>query len=315
MTEAAALRATWVLCAVMSMGSASAIGLRVKTGQAPWGVESIRCDSKPQLEFVRPGRALGEVAVRFRGPGGEWTDLKAGGQTTEVATAGAKLRLKQEFSSTAGRLQWSIALENRGVARAEVGDLAISLPMNDVYTRSPEETFERRVMRHAFISGEGSWVYWQPAGGGGPFLLMSAAPGTGLEFFTAGGMDYARGDGEYAVYVHSAAYAAGEKRGSWRQKRTSLVLGPGERKTYRFAFTAAETVNQLRASIVREGGIDVRVAPGMVVPRGVPVRLALRSALRIDALTAEHPDGTSVQVVPGRDETLAKSAGCSSFAL
>lgn len=272
-------------------------GFEVRTRESPWGITSLKWSAKPDLEFVRPGSALGDVTVRCRTGAEGWREFKSGGVVTTCHVGVSKLELTQEFEQANERLVWGLTLRNAGAADIEAGDLALSLPMYNNYSKNTEETFERRVFRHAFIGGEGSWVYWQPAGGGGPYLLMSACRGTGLEFFSINAFDYAWGGGDYRVYVHSAAYADTEKRGTWRQTRTSVVLKPGQERTYSFVFTWAGSIDELRQAIRREAGLDVRVAPGMVVPQDLRVNLALGSADKIDSMTPEFPGLTRVKYV------------------
>lgn len=269
-------------------------------GVSPWGIASLRCDARPDLEFVRPGCALGKLLVRCRAGGQGWSELRSVAAATTWHDGTARVGLTQSFKQTKGRIVWTLTVKNEGTSDVEIGDLALSLPMFDDYTRKAEETFERRVVRHAFIGGEGSWVYWQPAGGGGPYLLMSALEGTSLEFFTNDRTDYASGGGEYWAYMHSAAYADTEKRGTWRQERTSLVLKASSQESYSFAFTWAESVDGLRQAIRREGGLDVKAAPGMVVPQGTALRLALGSVRSIASVEPEHPDRTTVRRLRSR---------------
>lgn len=274
--------------------SADKMNFDVKIGDSPYGITSLKCSDKPKLEFVRPGRIIGEVSLKCR-TGGDWHEFKSAGKTTECNLDASKLQLSQDFKQDAGKLIWSITLKNEGSAEVEIGDLTISLPMFNDYTKNTGETFERRVFRHAFIGGEGSWVYWQPVGGGGPYLVMSALPGTALEFFTNPVTNYAFGGGEYTAYIHSAAYAETEKRGTWRQQRTSLTLKLGESKTYSFAFIWADTIPELKDAICRNGGLDVRAVPGMAVPLGQNALVGIRSESKIDSITPEFPGQTEIE--------------------
>lgn len=309
MSHAGALLAvlgTSVMC--MSDNTAIRPGFELKVGESPWGISSLKVAGRPALEFVRPKSTIGDVLVRCRAGSGEWQEFRSAGAATSCDMADSKLDLAQEFGQAGDRILWSLSLTNAGQASVEVGDLALGLPMFNNYTKNTKETFERRIFRHAFIGGEGSWLYWQPAGGGGPYLIMSACPATGLEFFTNNASDYAWGGGDYRVYIHSAAYADTEKRGTWRPKHTSVILKPGELKTYSFAFNWADSIDAVRRVITDEGGLDVRVAPAMTVPRDERAMLALRSADRIDSVSPEFPKQTSVK-------PAGKKAGYSLYAI
>ena len=86
------------------------------------------------------------------------------------------------------------------------------------------------------LPGHGSFLYWLPVKGTGWFLVMQPLADTHLEFFTSTDMDYAFGKERFTVYVHSTA-AAADKRGTWRQPRTSRLLKPGEERPLSLCFS------------------------------------------------------------------------------
>ena len=64
-------------------------------------------------------------------------------------------------------------------------------------------------------------------------------------------------------------------RGTWRQPHTSRRLEPGETARYAFALSWADSYDAVRSVLQKGGGVDVRVAPGMVVPRDLEARIML----------------------------------------
>lgn len=120
----------------------------------------------------------------------------------------------------------------------------------------------RRVFRHAFIAGHGSFLYWLPVQGSGWFLVLMPEGDTGLEFFTSEGMDYAFGEDRFSVFVHSKAVADKTLRGTWRQPHASRWLKPGEEARYTFGLHWADSYDAVRAVLRQHGGVDVQVAPG-----------------------------------------------------
>ena len=188
-------------------------------------------------------------------------------------------------------LRWNICVKNTGTANLEVGDLALPLPMNTDYVWDHTETFPRRVLRHVFIAGHGSFLYWIPVQGSGPILMMQPDEHTSLEFFRATGMDYAFGRESFTAYLHSLAAAEQEQRGTWRQTRTNCRLQPGETATYGFAFRWAKDYEGVRNLLYDRGGIDVHVAPGMVVPRDLSVLIASCTNRAIECVDVDFPCG------------------------
>ena len=115
------------------------------------------------LEFVRSNAVLGRVILRVRAEGGRWREATRSDET---------LLLRSQFTPHADALRWEIAIKNTGGSPLEIGDLELPLPMNTSYVWDHEETFVRRVFKHAFIAGDGSFLYWLPVKGSGSFLVL-----------------------------------------------------------------------------------------------------------------------------------------------
>ncbi|HAK96056.1 MAG TPA: hypothetical protein DCM87_13955, partial [Planctomycetes bacterium] len=279
-----------------------------------------RAGDADAVEFVRPGQALGEIVLRTRSGTGPWResstaasgDVRRDGGGDSTGAGGLRLAyegpsanerglpecaLDETFEMRGDALVWSVRLRNTGGAAIEIGDLALVLPMHTDYVWDHEETFVRRVFRHACIAGHGSFLYWLPVKGSGSFLVMQPEGGASLEYFTAGGMDYAYGRERFCAFIHSKGAAETDPRGTWRQAHTSRVLAPGEEAAYAFAFRWADSYAGVRELCARNG-VDVRVAPGMVVPRDLGARIALRSAHAIEGIECEFPAETHVEPLP-----------------
>ena len=284
----------WLLSAV-SIGRSGVLAdrtfQRVADTRTGWLTSLKRADDTNRVEFLRPGQALGPVQLRVRGPGAAWREVTEGISGVEVAS-----RLFPRGEA----LRWEITVKNTGTNEPlEIGDLALPLPMNTDYVTDHEETFVRRVFRHAFIAGHGSFLYWLPVQGQGWFLVLLPEADTHLEFFTAEGMDYAFGKERFSVFIHSKASAELDPRGTWRQPRTSRLLRPGEAVRYTFGLHWADSYAGVRELLRRNGGIDVEVVPGMVVPRDLEARFALRTGHPIEGVAAEFPQDTTLEPLGG----------------
>ena len=298
----------------------------VKFDAARGGITRLASPKNPALNFVLDGATLGEVEIRTRATGGPWRDnrtaastdvrqakLKADGRTWSViysqpskAEGGIRdVALAETFSLGADSLDWTLRLRNATERPLEIGDLALPLRMNNAYTKDAEETFTRRVFRHAFISGHGSFLFWLPVGGIGPHLVMTPHEDTKLELFTDRDADYARGRGTYRVFVYSAATGA-ELPGTWRQEHTSVVLQPrgtpGDQITCGFRFHWTDDYSGVREVLYQGGGFDIHAAPGMVVPEDLFAQVALRTKNRIESVTAEHPSQTRLKYLGEKQE-------------
>lgn len=260
-------------------------------------------------QFVSPGKRLGDIVVRFRYPGGAWqtaataelkdcrsTNRSADGQDLhaiyDLTNSPTPLRLEVGFRQQTNALLWDIVLSNPAGIPVEIGDLALPLPMNSRFRRG--DSIHTSVLKHSFISGHGSWLFWMRPDSAGPFLLLTPSGNTPLEYWDSRA-------GTYSVYIHSAVAGAEAKtRGcNWRQPNTSLTLAPrgqpGATRSYSFKFQWADNYQAVRDLLVQEGLIDVEVVPGMTLPNDLPARLALRTTQEIVAVEAEFPGHTRIE--------------------
>lgn len=263
------------------------------------------------IEYVLSGRRLGDVVVKYRRGSGEWdgidttslterrVDASADGTRYSVtyAPATAGFQLDVAFIVHDAAIEWRIDVENLSGTLLEIGDLAIPLPINGDFRRQPQTA----VLKHGVVSGHGSFLFWMRRNSVGPYLLLTPDARTSLEYWEAQ-------DG-YRVFVHSAAAGtiAREHGTHWRQPNTSLALGPrgsaSSRRSYGFKLQWASDYDDVREILVREGLVDVHVAPGMTVPRDLFARIALRSSSRIGSVIAEYPHETTIRLVDTQDGT------------
>ncbi len=252
-------------------------------------------------QIVPTGQRLALV-VRYRTGNGEWRTVPANesgvsaspadGRLIYAGRADQPLQVTQTFKTDGQVLDWNIGLQSTTNASVEIGDLSINIPVVGPRGEDPKEIFERGFLRHQFISGNGSFVYFVRASGAPPFLILTVLPGTKLEYAGGGG----RGGAQ--VFVHSGVSGNNEKRGTWRQEHTSLKLGPAgatnSQATYGFRFQWANSYDELREVLYREGLFDVRAVPGMTVPVDLTARFALHTRARIDSIVAEFPNQTKI---------------------
>jgi len=255
---------------------------------------------------------LGLTVCYRMGKKGEWTDIMSRGPewkaSPEIGMAvyasggpGAPLKVVETYRTDGRVLDWTIALESTGPAPVEVGDLAVSIPAAGPYGEDPAQIFERGFLRHQFISGAGSFIYFVRASGAPPYLLVTVHPGTKLEYWTGGG----RAGGQ--LFVHSGKSGPAETRGTWRQPHTSLELAAAgqtlSRASYGFRFQWASSYDELRSLLYEAGLFDVRIVPGMTVPEDLSARFSLHTKARIEEVRAEFPGQTTVrslgETVPG----------------
>jgi hypothetical protein len=215
------------------------------------------------------------------------------GPEPELAAA-SDLRAAQTFKLDGDVLTWSIVLNNATTRAIEVGDLAVPFPFAE-RTGARGDIYTKKLLRHALISGHGSWIYWQRANAVGPYLVMTTADDTKLEYFETA-------NGVFTPYVHAAAAARAARAagGNWRLPTSALTLAPGATVTYTFRFQWAADVHAVRDVLHAQGEVDTAVIPGMVVPTDLPAHISLRSRNTIADIVPEHPASTRIEAVQGK---------------
>jgi hypothetical protein len=221
--------------------------------------------------------------------------------TDPAIVPSADLDATQTFALEGDALTWTIALANTSGRPLEIGDLAVPFNLAE-RTGARGDIYTRKLLRHSFVSGHGSWIYWQRSNGEGPYLVMTPTGRAKFEFQDTNGT--AAGIGGFTPYVHAkvAAAAAIAAGGDWRLPVTSLTLAPkgsaGSTTTYTFRFRWARDFAGVRDVLKEERKFDVAVVPGMVVPLDLPAMFSLRTTNSIAAIEAEHPATTRIESVP-----------------
>ena len=208
------------------------------------------------------------------------------------------LGARQSFALNGDILDWTLTLENTGSQPVEIGDLAV--PFNFAErTAARGDIYTKKLLRHAYVGGHGSFVYWQRSNGVGPYLVMTPMGETAFEYFDSSGGMGAGGFGAFTPYVHaSAAKAAAVAVGAnWRLPVSRLTIPAGGKKAYAFRFQWAKDFADVRAVLFKEGKFDTAVVPGMVVPIDLPAMVSLRTKNRITAVEPEHAASTRVEVL------------------
>ncbi len=298
-----------------------------------------RSNDRVNTDYVQTGRRVGDVSIRYRGKDGAWQSADTaqlardgkgvfttspdgrsykasyqiiyapansntgptGTQTTPVPV----LALEIQFAIEDRAILWSLNIKNVGVQRREIDDLAIPLPITTTVA-SGDNQRRINVLKHSFISGYTSYVFWMRSNNIGPYLMLTPREDTKFEYWDAQRGVSSQGSGQgagttqgvgYRVYIHSAAAGTEAKaQGTkWRQPNTHLTLAPGDTQSYGFTLQWADNYDDVRQRLVDQGLIDVHVVPGMTLPSDLFARFALRTNQPIRAVEAEYPRDTKIE--------------------
>jgi len=215
------------------------------------------------------------------------------------------LQATQRFTLNQDLLDWTLTLRNDSSRSVEIGDLAV--PFNFAErTGALGDIYTKKLLRHSYVGGHGSFAYWQRANAEGPYLVMTPGDDTKFEYYDSSGGMGAGGFGAFTPYVHAKAAAAAAVMGgaNWRLPLSNLIIAPQKTVIYTFRFQWAKDFAGVRDVLYQEGKIDTTVAPGMVVPSDLPAMISLRTKNRIAAIEPEYPADTKIltERVKGSDQ-------------
>lgn len=232
-------------------------------------------------------------------------------------------------------LLWDIELENVTGQVLEIGELALPLMVNDDYAELYYEPggrealsgggnvdfaltpvrqkliHEQKVLVHHFIAGHSSYALVQRPLGDAPFLLVHTTGDTPLEciYKDASTTFYSHVQGWRGpdlLAIHSWA-TKNERRWNsnpWVNGHTSLILQPGEKKSYQIRFAFIPSYPAIRDEIFNAGNLGIRVLPAMVVQEGTDAFVELRSKPAIDKIKLLSDNITVAKQERKGDKTL-----------
>ncbi|MDZ7737829.1 MAG: DUF5695 domain-containing protein [Bacteroidales bacterium] len=256
------------------------------------GVNAVISKDDPYEASVFNGRL--DANVRFRMNDGVWQtvfnhrEVEAGENMVRYTNymPGMPFSLEQKFSFVDDALEWDLVIENSMYYNVEIGDIYVDIPLASRPGYEQLDLFERGYLRHLFISGDGSFMFFTKRSGNPPYLIVTVKPGTSLEYY----------DND-TYYIHSG-YTGNNQQGTWRQEHTFNKLDPrgqGQDKlSFGFRMEWADSYSELRDIIYNNNLIDIRVVPGMSLPEDLEARFALHTQTKIDSIIPEYPEQTEI---------------------
>lgn len=256
------------------------------------GVNAVISKDDPYEASVFNGRL--DADVRFRMNDGVWQtvfnhrEMEAGENMVRYTNykPGMPFSMEQTFSFVDDALEWDLVIENRMYYNVEIGDIYVDIPMAARPGYEQVDLFERGYLRHLFVSGDGSFLFFTKRSGNPPYLLVTVKPGTSLEYYD-----------NNTYYIHSG-YTGNNQQGTWRQEHTFNKLDPkgqGQDKlSFGFRMEWAGSYSELRDIIYKNNLIDIRVVPGMSLPEDLEARFALHTQTQIDSIIPEYPGQTEI---------------------
>jgi hypothetical protein len=269
---------------------------------------------------------LGDIDLRLRtGTSGEWksystafarhpvTALPSSAPILAVADlsptlpADIPLEIRRAWAIEAGKLVLRFTLKNRTGEPVEVGALGIPLIFNNVLNnRSLEQAHALCSFYDPYIGEDAGYLQITRLNGQGPALVVIPDGKTSFEAYspiqsrrrsapaavftdsTPPGVTF---EGFYEWMIHSRAYAENEWKNAqpWNPP-TSLVLAPGESKTYGLKFLLADSIRNIETTLTANHRPVAVGVPGYVLPMDVDAHLFLKYPSDVRSMAVE-PEG------------------------
>lgn len=189
-----------------------------------------------------------------------------------------------EVSGAVPQIAWDVTLRNIGRRTLEIGEVGFPLALNNFYDgfnytdEHLRKLWTSRLYIHKFIGGAASWLFAERMTAESPGLLVFPGEDTSWEFYS-----HVRGslntpdqwEGIPIVYAHSKATIEREEWRGWANEHTSVILEPGDSRTFRMRMVPTENdkadgVNQVLNMCGRP---TIKVLPSAVAPVDVGIAL------------------------------------------
>ena len=269
-------------------------------------LKSLKATGIKAVEFISPEAPFGDITLTVLQNGGQHV-LSTVGATPDTQGDWAVFHFGMldaaiRFALAGDRLTYLIRILSTGKEMLTVLDLAVFFPMNSRFEWGVKA--QERVIRHSFVCGDGSFLYFTPCDGEPPYLACCPHRGTRLEMYDA--RVEVGSQPVYRAFIHAAGEckAAAGHGCTWRQPVSDRDLQPGESYLYGFDFQFARDYDGVRDILFANGKPDILLAPGMTIPRNTPVRMRVRLKDEITALEAEYPDETAVLALSREHESV-----------
>ena len=207
------------------------------------------------------------------------------GLLEEISATGRFYEMEEPISQIA----WDLRIANSSRRSVEIGELGFPLALNNVYEGFPRtdqgtrDLFHDRAYVHKFIGAGASYIHAQRMNGRPPGLVIYPGEDTKWEFYNHVPSSLNtpfRWEGIPVVYVLSQAAVEREGWPEWFSGHTSMVLEPGDSRTFHMRFAAADRFhpNPAAATLIAAGRPSIGIFPSAVAPIDVPITLNIEGA-------------------------------------
>jgi hypothetical protein len=158
------------------------------------------------------------------------------------------------------------------------------------YPRIQKLYHEQKVIAHHYIGGHSSYVLMERPLGDPPFLLLHCVEDTAFECVYRDDSSFGDKvywwDGPNILAVHSWATRnlRGWNKNPWINGHTSLVLQPGEMRSYQLRFTFVDSYDAIREELYQAGNLGIRILPALVMQENTDAYVELKTKSNVSRI-------------------------------
>jgi hypothetical protein len=229
----------------------------------------------------------------------------ASADLSRTLPADIPLKITRTWALEEGKLVLRFEIKNNSSSTVQIGALGIPMIFNNVLTdRSLEQAHVICSFYDPYIGEDGGYLQVTRLNGHGPALLVvpdgrtpfeaynpildRRGPWGAVPVFTDPTPRSITFEGFYEWMVHSEAYRDNE----WKNARpwnapTSLILRPGEAKTYGLKFLLSDSVRHIEKTLTDNKRPVAVGIPGYILPQDIDARLFLSYYSPVQSLKIE----------------------------
>ncbi|GGI25478.1 DUF5695 domain-containing protein [Pedobacter mendelii] len=217
-------------------------------------------------------------------------NVLAAADLSQTLAADFPLALKRFWEMKAGKLVLRFELTNKTTQNIEIGALGIPMIFDNILEgRTLEQTHAKNVFYDPYIGKDAGYLQVTRLSGHAPSLIVTPLGKTPFEAYNPLNDDKTpRGiafEGFYEWMVYSKVYAENEWKGveQWNTP-TSIVLKPGEIKTYGLQFILSGTAKDIENTLIENRKPVAMSVPGYVLPKDVDAKLFINYHKKIKSI-------------------------------
>lgn len=301
------------------------VGLLPKNGKGFDFLASDRLAIRKADGFVH----LGDISMRIKVGNGDFkafTTFRTRKAPTEVTPSNAliehdltpafpsdfPLKVNRKWVVNKGKLQLLFTISNPTKEPVEIGSLGLPMPFNNIIMdRSLEEAHAKCSFTDPYIGQDAGYLRVAQLNGVGPSMVVTPVGSTPLEAWNLVREPLSPNqvfEGMMEWMVHTKAHASTEWKGveQWNTP-TSVILEPGEKRTYGVQFTPSMSIREIENTLASIGRPVAVGLPGYVLPMDQTGKLFLKYAKPVSSIEVS-PSGAAEVV-----KSNAKAKGWSAY--